>query len=238
MESWGLVSAEIFFNMHVNLWLKPLIFSFPSIFRLPNSLSSIVGVLSSMNFSRNMRLNAPQFCMDFSGRLWYHAAARPSKVHETIYMLGHHTVPQGSTTVGRSFPSGLLPSPWYQGWTWCSFSLLASTPCAEQTRELVDPESSIPSLGQPSLLLPHPLPLFQIWWFQIWVCWFISTSASSASFPSHSSINHLVDAVTRTPSHLLVTLWLVTPHLPGLNMRFCIINFTLSVPSLASSRKK
>jgi len=54
---------------------------------------------------------------------------------------------------------------------------------------------------------------------------------------SHSFINHLVKVVTRTPSHLRMTLQLVTLHLPRLNTRFCIITFAPSIPSLASSRK-
>lgn len=55
---------------------------------------------------------------------------------------------------------------------------------------------------------------------------------------SHSLISHLVKVVTCTPSHIHMTLQLVTFHLLGLNMKFHIINFILSVPSLASSWKQ
>ena len=58
------------------------------------------------------------------------------------------------------------------------------------------------------------------------------------NIPSHSFINHLVKAVTHTPSHLHATLQLVTPHLPALNTKIHINTFAPSVPSLASSRKQ
>ena len=69
------------FNMCRNLLLKSLSFSFTFIFRLPNSLSNMVGVLTSEIFSRNMHLNIPRFRMELTGRMWYPTVARPSKVH-------------------------------------------------------------------------------------------------------------------------------------------------------------
>jgi len=97
--------------------------------------------------------------MEFGGSLWDHAALHRLRYMETISLLHLHTVPLGSADAGRSCPSDLLPSLCYQGWTWCSFSLLTLASCSKHLGELMVPQSSILDFGQPCLLLLHPPPL-------------------------------------------------------------------------------
>lgn len=65
--------------------VKPLIKIFQFFFLLhleaTNSFNNMASVLSSKIFSRKIILNIAQFSMEYTGRLWYHIAAFPSKVH-------------------------------------------------------------------------------------------------------------------------------------------------------------
>ena len=88
----------------------------------------------------------------------------------TIYMLRHHNVSQESVAIGRSCLSDLLPSPCFQGWTWCSFSPLDSASCAEQPGDSMVTESSIHYLGQPSLLLRIPLQSLMVLFLSQFFC--------------------------------------------------------------------
>ena len=76
-------------------------------------------------------------------------------------MWHHHNIPRGSTFVGRSCLCGLLPLPYYEGWTWCSFSPPPLESYSRKLRELMVPQSSIQDLGQPSILLLRTLPLLR-----------------------------------------------------------------------------